>query len=88
MEFEKFVQEDHKENVILYSNISACSIQKISHRSLSRIEKEMGLKKGNAKLTTYALEKACADKWNAVSIAVGHSMVATSSILMFNADGT
>ena len=48
MEFEKFVQENHKENINLYSNISACSIQKISHRSLSRIEKEMGLKKGNA----------------------------------------
>ena len=78
MEFEKFVQENRKENVTLYSDISTCSIQKISHRSLTRIEKETGMKTGNAELTTYALEKACADKRNAVSIAVGHSMVTTS----------
>ena len=87
MEFEKFVQENHKENINLYSNISACSIQKISHKSLTRIEREMGTKTGNAELTTYDLEKACADKRNAVSVAVGHSMVTTSSQLMFNADG-
>ena len=49
-----------------------------SHISLSRIEKESGIKTGNAEQTTDALEKACADKRNAVSIAVGHSMVTSS----------
>ena len=48
----------------------------------------MDMKTGNAEQTTYALEKACANKRNAVSIAVGHSMVTSSSLLMFNADGT
>ena len=80
--------EDHKENLTSYSNISAWSMKKISHRSLSRIEKESGIKTGNAVQTTYALEKACGDKRNAVSIAVGHSIVTTSSLTMFNVDGT
>ena len=48
MEFEEFVQEAHKENVTSYSNISAWSMKKISHISLSRIEKESGIKTGNA----------------------------------------
>ena len=48
----------------------------------------MDMKTGNAEQTTYALEKACADKRNAISTAGGHSMVTTSSLLMFNADGT
>ena len=53
-------------------------MKKISHISLSRIEKESSIKTGNAEQTTDALEKACADKRNAVSIAVGHSMVTSS----------
>ena len=48
MESEEFVLEDHKENLTSYSNISAWSMKKISHRSLSRIEKEAGIKTGNA----------------------------------------
>ena len=48
VEFEKFVLEAHKENVTSSSNISACSINKISRRLLVRIEKEMGIKTGNA----------------------------------------
>ena len=88
VESEEFVLEDHKENLTSYSNISAWSMKKISHRSLSRIEKESGIKTGNAVQTTYALEKACGDKRNAVSIAVGHSIVTTSSLTMFNVDGT
>ena len=72
------MQEAHKENVTSYSNISAWSMKKISHISLSRIEKESGIKTGNAEQKTDALEKACADKRNAVSIAVGHSMVTSS----------
>ena len=88
VEFDKFVQEAHKENVSSYSTVSACSIKKISRRSLVRIEKEIGIRTGNAEQTTDAREKACADKRNAVSTAVGHSMVTTSALLMFNADGT
>ena len=37
---------------------------------------------------TYALEKSCSDKRNAVSIAVGRSIITTSSITMFYVDGT
>ena len=48
MESEEFVLEAHKKNVTSYSNISAWSMKKISHRSLSRIEKESGIKTGNA----------------------------------------
>ena len=48
MESEEFVLEAHKENLTSYSNISAWSMKKISHRSLSRIEKESGVKTGNA----------------------------------------
>ena len=48
MELEEFVLEAHKENVTSYSNISTWSIKKISHISLSRIEKESGIKTGNA----------------------------------------
>ena len=88
MESEEFVLEAHEENLTSYFNISAWSMKKISHRSLSRIEKESGVKTGNAVQTTYALEKACGDKWNAVSIAVGHRIVTTSSLTMFNVDGT
>ena len=71
------MQEAHKENVTSYSDISACSI-------IVRIEKEMGIMTGNTEQTT----DACADKRNAISIAVGHSMVTTSSLLLFNADET
>ena len=53
-----------------------------------RIEKEMGIKTGNAQQTTDARGKACADKRNAISTAVGHSVVTTSSLLLFNAGGT
>ena len=88
VEFEKFVQEAHKENVTSSSNISTCSINKTSRRLLLRIEKEMDIKTGNAEQTTDARGKACADKRNAISTAVGHSMVTTSSLLLFNAGGT
>ena len=48
VELEEFVLEAPKKNVTSYSNISAWSMKKISHRSLSRIEKESGIKTGYA----------------------------------------
>ena len=77
MEFEKFVQETHQENVTSYSNISAWSIKKISHRSLSRIEIEMDMKTGNAE----KISRECLEINSQVVLKLNSSLFSSNGIL-------
>jgi hypothetical protein len=89
-DFEAKIQEEHVASIQSRLNVHACSIKPMSKRSIDRLTVKMGLKTGNAEQTTNARAIACADKRNAVSTAVAHSimMPMTSIHLSINADGT
>ena len=89
-EFQEIVQTAHVKDVMSYSPTPDFQIGKISRRSISRIQSNMGIRNGNAEQTTDARSKACADKINAISTAVAHFLMVplTRPELMFNADGT
>ena len=89
-EFQEIVQTAHVKDVMSYSTTPDFQIGKISRRSISRIQSNMGIRNGNAEQTTDARSKACADKINAISTAVAHFLMVplTRPELMFNADGT
>ena len=89
-EFQQIVQTAHIKDVMSYSKVPEFQIHKISRRSISRIQSNLGIRNGNAEQTTDARSKACADKINAISTAVAHFLMVplTRPELMFNADGT
>ena len=71
-------------------NISASQVKLPSIKTIQRLEKTIGIRTGNAELTTNARDKACSDVRNAVSMcAAQHLMVPqTDHYLILNMDAT
>lgn len=89
-EFRSTVHRYAIETIQSRKNIASAQVKLPSDRTIRRLEETMGIKTGNAELTTNARAVACTDVRNSVSMcAAQHLMVPlTDHYLILNMDGT